>query len=459
MFKKTLLALALTATTTTAFAATMVDGADVLSRQGIASETNITLVGGVAGVVTLAAEYAVGDIITIGLSGATIDTAASTPMLTASIVPDTVDTMTVGLLSKTASSLTFRITELTYDGTNGDTTVGATLTLSGVELDTDSVVAASTVSMAFSAKTSTDFTLDTAVTAEAFTVADEFTSSVTTPLDAIVDVNADRQQFSAAGDGINDDVIIITPARTLVDTTQAAYDGATYTLTGDFSFLDTDADGVLSAGEETAGVAYSGGADTVTGAFNTTMTELVITVDDAAGDSPEAITVTFTNAGQGASTPVLNVQNFTVDSVINYTDAGNTEATTAVGNAENAGSWTINGSQITFPYAPVGYDTIVTQFEVANSGAQNGEISVTAFDTAGNDYSAVLPQAAEAGKLTKIGFADLTTAFGLATGTKLSLTITVAAPAADIKITGYSNLNNAGRMALPSDAYEGKINP
>jgi hypothetical protein len=458
MFKKTLLALALTATTSTAFAATITAGSDVLSRQGIASETSITMESGGAGFnILLAAEYAVNDIITISVAGATIDTALSSPTLTAVITPDTNDTMTLGLLSTTTSTMTFRVTELTYDGNLLETTIGANLTLSGVELDTASVVGSSAVDVTYSATTSTNIPLDINDTEEALTVVDQFTSSVTTLLNGVVDVNNDRQQLTAGDDSTTTDTLVITPvdAAAVLPALEAAYTGATYTVKGDFSFLDVDADGVVDAGELTAVAVSTSIDDTTVETLNAAMDELTVVVTAETDATVEVVDVEFTVAGAGAGNPVLNVQDFTVDSVLAYTDAQVAAATVATGTDEVAGSWTINGSQITFPYAPVGYSHIITQFEIANSGTQNGEISVDAFDTDGNDYSAVLTQVAEAGKLTKIGFADLTTAFGLTAGTKLSVTITIAAPAGDIKITGYSNLNNAGRMALLSDAYEG----
>jgi len=441
MFKKTLLALALTATATTAFAATITPGADVLSRQAIASDTNVAMTTSGPGIaIALAAEYAVNDIITIAVAGATIDTTTSAPTLV-----DGTAAITLGVLTTTTSSITFRVTAI-----GGGTTVGVSLLLNNVDLNTASVVASDDVEIAFSAQTANGFSLDTNETESVFTVVDEY-SSVATDLDGIIDVNNGRQQFTV---GPLTDALVLTPTTEAV-LLAATYVGSTYTVTGDFSFLDVDADGAVDAGE-LADAAVTVTDDTVTTkTLNVAMTELVVVTAEGANNSADTVTVTFTVEGAGTGNPVLSVQTFTADSAIRYTDTVGTAGSLATQTAENVGSWTINGSQINFPYAPVGYDTITTQFEIANSGAQNGEISVTAFDTAGNDYSAVLPQVAEAGKLTKIGFADLTTAFGLATGTKLSLTITVAAPAADIKITGYSNIDGGGRMALLSNVYEG----
>jgi hypothetical protein len=131
-----------------------------------------------------------------------------------------------------------------------------------------------------------------------------------------------------------------------------------------------------------------------------------------------------------------------------------------VGNATDsveAFEWKLNGSEINFPYAPIGYDFIATNFEIANSGADDAEVLITAFDTAGNDYSANLPRTADGGKLTAISGDDIVSLFNLTSGTKLSITFTTSAPADDIKVSGYSIVDDqGGRMALLSDAYEGE---
>jgi len=127
--------------------------------------------------------------------------------------------------------------------------------------------------------------------------------------------------------------------------------------------------------------------------------------------------------------------------------------------AATAFDWDLNGSEITFPYAPVGYDHITTNFEIANSGDQVGDVLITAFTRAGVDYSGTLVGKAAAQSLTKISEQEVYDALELPAGTSLSITFSTTAPDADIKISGYSNLNSGGRMALLSTAYEGKINP
>lgn len=459
--KKTLIAATLAAMSTSAMAAAIVATTSVhdnvvafpvadYSAEGIVSEDSIplTAIG-----IQLAGEYSVGDVITFDITGGTIDTDNTTAVLTLEDGVDTAgadtDTLVFGELDTTASKITFRVTELVLGASS--TTIGATVKLDGVNLVTAS---AANTTVKFSAVTASgSFPLDSsdpAGTKEVVTVTEQFTSS-STKFDAVIDINQDRQNFVGA---TSDDEIVITVA----DADGVLFATATKTasvITADFSFLDTDASGDVSAAELTAGVSVTAtSALDTAAALNAGMTELSFATDD-----DEAATVKFTVAGVADDNPVLTAQSFSVDTTVSYTDHGNTAATKVTASAASAGAWTLNGSQITFPYAPVGYDHIVTNFEIANSSSLDAEISLDAFDSAGNAYSAKLTKVAGKKSLTSLTGADIADAFGLTKGTKLSLVITVNAIDDSIKISGYSNLNNAGRMAMLSDAYEGKINP
>jgi len=458
MFKKTLIAATLAALSTSAMAASIVLTAPATpevtySTEGITSNDSVPLAP--AGLeIVLAAEYTVGDILTISVAGGQIDLDNSNSTLTA-VLFDANDTMVMGLLSSTTNSLTFRVTEVTFDGVSEETTVDGTLTLEGVELLT-ATMADTTVS--YKAETSTGISLDTgnALDTAVYTVtADQFSSSITTSLNEVIDINLDRQDFvGATGE---DNLVITTAAES--DTRAATYVDTAFVIMGDFSFMDTDADGEVSTTELTAGVTASPTAATGGDlALNAAMTELSLTSDDVIG----AQIFTFAVAGQGTDNPILKAQSFTHDVTVNYTDSGTDgigasalAGSTATDTAASAGAWTLNGSQITFPYAPVGYDHIVTNFEIANSSSLDAEIALDAFDSAGNAYTAKLTKIAGKKSLTSLTGADIAAAFGLTVGTKLSLTITVNALDNAIKISGYSNLNNAGRMAMLSDAYEG----
>jgi|GEM_PF-2469968 len=214
--------------------------------------------------------------------------------------------------------------------------------------------------------------------------------------------------------------------------------------------MDTDTTAGVSTTELAAAFIATGPNDTYTSVINTAGDVItVIVVDAASAKTVEAATLTFTVKGKAEGNNVLPVQSYTVDTTIKYETSSSVAKTKAVQTGANLGAWTLNVAQAVFAYVPVNFVGAVTsQFEVGNKGVVDGEITLSGFDTAGNDYSAVLPFTAQAGKLTKIGDDDIAKAFGLTKGTKLNLTITVNAPASAITFGGYSNRGNTGRMSL-----------
>lgn len=447
MFKKTLLAASIAAMSTGAFAVNVTSTALVHSNEGVTTLTKITAAAASA---ELKAEYKVDDLITFTFSqnfdAAFIAASSINADFSAVVLGGGTNTMTLGKLSQTANSVTYRVTNLNLAATvpAERTTVGATLAIEAVDFEAAALRAAASATVTYSASLSNGTTaLDQATGADKATIKivelkDQFASSVVTGFDAVINVEDDRESFVGPA---TDDALTFTLADTGYAGNNATLNDVTYTVNGNFSFLDTD---LVTAGIQLGTNTVVASAGTVTVAA-----DKIVVVNPAAGN----VVLTIDNIEAN----VITKQAFTVDAVVNFDDAA---ATPVEGessfSALKAGEWTINGSEVTFPYAPIGYSHIVTQFEIANSGTQSGDIVITGFDTAGNKYSATLPYQAEAGKLTKISTSDLTTALSLTAGTKLSLTITTTAPAADIKITGYSNINASGRMSLLSDAYEGK---
>jgi len=446
MFKKTLLAATIAALSTSAFAVNVASTALEHSNEGVQTATTIAAAAAVA---TLKAEYKVDDLITFTFSQDFDAAFVATTTINATLIgAGAGDEMVLGKLSQTTNSVTYRVTNLTL-GNGATTTVGATVDIEAVSFDGAALRAAGSASVTWSATLSNGTTvLDQAsgtdsATADIVTLSDQYITAVDSGFDGVIDVEDDRETFEGA---IKVDTVVVSlenAAAINVAHINATLNTVTYTINGNFSFLDTDVDAAgIQLGTNTV-VASVGSVASVEAS--------AITVSHNAA---VPITLAITNNAAGT----LPTQTFTADAVVNYDDANAvTHDSTSVTHA--AGSWGINGSQVTFPYAPIGYDHISTNFEIANSGVQNGEITVDAFDTMGNPYNAILVQAAEAGKLTKVSEDDVMTALGLTTGTKVSITFTTAAPASDIKVTGYSNLNGTGRMGLLSDAYEGKINP
>jgi hypothetical protein len=272
------------------------------------------------------------------------------------------------------------------------------------------------------------------------TTANQFAVTTTKATDTI-DVEQDRLFFS---DSISDAV-------TTAFTVAVVQDGTV----------------VLGIDKDTADfeVELSGNA---TGIDSVTVTETQ--TGDATDDSGD-LDANLKLAGDGINDLSIaatvdgttNLATRTLDFTLMVTPSeADTEAFYLVGSAStgvNAFEWDLNGSEVTFPYAPIGYSNVTTNFELANSGDQTGDVLITAFTRAGVSYSGILVDKATAMSLTKIGEIEVYDALGLAAGTSLSVTFSTTAPDADIKISGYSNLSTGGRMALLSDAYEGKINP
>jgi len=228
--------------------------------------------------------------------------------------------------------------------------------------------------------------------------------------------------------------------------------------------LDFTEDGTIDLGLNSATAAFTAevfGSLTGVDSVDYDETVLVGTDDDAAFDADNEVSgVGISDAAISVTvdgTTNLATRTLSVSFMVTPAEADTTDFYMLGGasTGSNAFIWDLNGSEITFPYAPVGYDHITTNFEIANSGDQNGDVLITAFTREGVDYSGTLVGKAAAESLTKISETEVYDALDLPAGTSLSITFSTTAPDADIKITGYSNLTTGGRMTLLSDAYEG----
>jgi len=437
MFKKTLLALAITGFAGTAFAAAdLKTGSEAnaidFSIEGSASKVNI-LAGAVE--VDLGAEYSVGDILTFTVVGGDIDLTTVPSNYTTNGV--NAGSVTVGLLNSTASQLTYRVTEIVA----GATTIGETVIIAGLEFTRASVVAGSSVVATYSAATSTGQAIDTSSTNASGTIisaSNQFTiAAMPTLFDAVVDVEAQRLAFEgpsntdlAAFTTVSDGALIY-PA-TVVD-----FD---LSLAGSFSFLDEDAD--------TVGIQITPGQVLPT---PTTVTDSAITWD-AVAVGAHAITIKTDLA-----TDVTPTQKFYYAATANFTDHGTAEAAgtaTAVGTkavATNSalGEWTLNGSVVEVPYMPFGPNTqpIIRH---TNDGGQTGDISlrymVEGVDTSYQDAGIIVAQAAPGVRnlLTEVNAAMVAAGYDAATtGFKVALELTTNVPADDVKVTAGAKVTTS----------------
>jgi hypothetical protein len=440
MFKKSLLALSVAALSTSALAVNVTSTPLAHTNQGVQTADVIT---GAASVATLGAEYKVDDLITFTYSAELDETFTASPTINAAgLTGGPSASMTLGLLSQSSTTLTYRVTAL-EDTTS---TIDATIDIPAPSFVGSEVRGSDAETVTYSATLSNGTTtLDgpgtgDSASAEVLTLAEQFATANTTSFDGVIDVEDDRQSFEGS---VTADEAVFGITDTTTAGVNASFTDVTYTVNGDFDFLDTD--------DDTDGIQLGSNTVTATGTGTTAVTvtaETIVVTNDIA----EEITLTITSA----NSEVLPTQTFDVDTDINYND-GSLPTPTAHSLAtinDDLGAWTINGSQVMFPYAPIGYSHITTNFELSNSGTQNGVISVTAIGRDGAEFSGTLTQTAKPKSLTKIGQQDIYTALGLTSAQSLSVTIITAAPEEDIKVSGYSNLESGGRMALLSDAYE-----
>jgi hypothetical protein len=457
MFKKTLLAATLAAITSSAMAVDVSGStAQKYSNEGLVSgfvaNDGVTLTLGDV-ILSTGILYNVGDLITINIAGAEFAPAASLAAYTLTAAAGTggSNDFATGSIAKSATSVTFRVT------TAG--VIGNTLTLSGMKIILGSTSLTSKVSASAQATLSDGGTvIDNAGTKDTFvigTVFQEHKFTVATAaadaLDSDIDVAKARKKFAT----VNTTTTAVTDNVNLAYTTdiagniQASFivDAATTaaTVKGSFTGFESGVTGATNLGV----IGLASNATLATAKTNAAAAGVTVAADLLSGAQTftlAANTVVSFTPDAAATAVVLSTGAYTAD--ITLKNAGGKSFSY---NGLALGSFALNGASENFGYVPVNYDGAVTsQFEIGNKGSVDGEITLTAFDTAGNMYDEVLPFMAEAGKLTKISDADISTAFALTAGTKLKLTITVNSPDDNISMAGYSNRGTTGRMAISS---------
>ncbi|WP_124748942.1 hypothetical protein [Alteromonas facilis] len=460
MFKKSIVALAVAGIAGNALAAADLAGGVTTRTVSVEGVTTATKVAAPAVSITLGAEYTVGDILTLTFTGADLDTTALPASLNPTLV-DGADTMTLGLLNATTTQATYRVTELTYDGLNAETTIGATVDFTAethLIFDKADLLASGSVSATYAAETSTGVALDTPAgtdgTAVLLDTQDQFSASVTTAFDATIDVNQNRLAFDD-GTGVTTDGIVITPVN---DAAGVVYDATPtnmiYTIYGDWSILDDDPD--------TAGVQLNNAAAiTIVGGGTLTSVDAEKIIVEHAGVAAQTVTVDVSDDAltAGAVAPAaLAEQDFTVDVEVEFTDHGTDSDSTNVAGAVAgdsallsggaAGDWGLNGSVVEVPYVPFGP---VTQpiIRHTNTGTQTGDITLrymvegehTAWQDAGLLVSAAAPGVRNL--LSEVSSTLATEGYDAATtGFKVALEFTTNVPNGDVTMTVGAKFSN-----------------
>jgi len=186
-----------------------------------------------------------------------------------------------------------------------------------------------------------------------------------------------------AADALTDSVTVTVVDQTVDhgDTSESLGAGdITVTLNGDFSFLDANADGSITAAD----------GNSLTGTIAKDLQSTSLT-------GAEAGEFTFTVKTAGKVT--IPAQSYTADVEVDYTNSLNKAASDDT-EGLNAGKWTLNGDSSTIAFMPFGgqYANSIT---VTNMSPLAGEISVTLTD-GGKSVTAEVGVAA-AKSVTQIG--------------------------------------------------------
>jgi hypothetical protein len=444
LFKKTILAATVAAVSGIAVAGNIsVTTTQNHSEQGLAAVTTAIVSGNVT--YTVKGAYAQSDQITITLTPGSVPSGYTWPSsltFTPAGTPGTATAganMAVGLLSvgSNNSSATYRVTSVTPDPANDDgTTIGGVLTLGTFDLNAASI-ATGAVTVSISSKTPTGDAVDSPTNQDTHTAtlakaSDQFGELVVTvAADQVIDVSQGREAFDGS---INSDTITWTASNNTSLINAATVSQTSIVLHGDFEGMTNSNFSVGGAGTPVLDT----DADT-------------LTVTYAAPVTTDTITITPTAAGTTGA-DVLKAQSFNIDGTYIY--GTNTPEILATGKA--AGSWTLNGAVTNIPYMPYG-DNVFQILYVSNEGSQSGDIMVTAFDENGIEYplgSIGTIGAKSVKKITAEVYNELQ-AQGFTNG-KLSLTITVNAPAADITVYASYNVGGSDRGFVSTDQYKGK---
>lgn len=433
MFKKTLLALAITSFTSIASAAVIDSGSttgipgatpantiQTVSAEGAVGSTSaralpVTFTVGDAKL----ASYATLDKLVVDIKGATL--APSTEAkITFTDTADTAVSIAPNITFPTTTRVEFDLT-YTDDGTAGVDT-GAKFVIDGLDLTFDSLEPGAKVEYTISALSSVGGSVIETESATITQVVNQITSKATTELDAVVDVETERLLFTGSSKADQGTITVLSPATDLLTATDFA--NAVYTLKGDFSFMDVDGDGKIDSGFTLDGVV----ADDLQSA--------VVKV-------PAGTAGIFNLATDGKV--IIKDQKFNADVSVDYKTAAAKSATYTKENIE-AGEWTLNGYSGVISFLPFGNgeSQLIT---VTNSGALEGEI--TGELIVGGEVKTIALGMAKAKAVTNVGKLVKKYAADNAIVGNYAVKIIVNAPADNITVEGIYFLNG-DRVLVPT---------
>ncbi|WP_256935926.1 hypothetical protein, partial [Vibrio diabolicus] len=146
---------------------------------------------------------------------------------------------------------------------------------------------------------------------------------------------------------------------------------------------------------------------------------------------------------------------FAIDADIEYGNLATSPTTTGsktLAQAANLGKWELDASVVNVPYLPVGFDQLSSNVEYSNHGSAAAEVSISAFDSKGNEYTGTLANAAPK-TVTKYSEADIMGALGITEATKLNITFISDADEENVSIVPYYRQGDS-RVQSINDQYK-----
>ena len=332
---------------------------------------------------------------------------------------------------------------------DGVITTGATVVFSpSLTLDAQSVDTAGTITATYTAATETGTPLDTGGTLNSTDIVvtgSQFGATVNTPLDAVVDVNADRLLFVGVlpVDTTDDigvwtvDPFVIPMGATVGQLANPV--SQLLTVAADFSWVnDSDSDPLN-------GIQWNGGTLLSScGSVALTATELTATC----GFFGQIVQFQTDENAVGGNDQVLPKTKFVSEHVLNFTGAGGIAGSITVANIP-LGEWTLNGFQAKLSYTPFGAG-ISQIIYLANRGSQSGDVTVDYVAQDGTEGSLGVIGTLQATSTLSIGPAiKAALPAALRTLGRLALTVTANVPACDVQINAQYDAGG-GRRAYTS---------
>jgi len=396
----------------------------------------------------LGADYLGNDTVTLTLENAEFHVGTSTASGVSAFngsVTCGASAMTLGYLSRSATAANYRVVGNSSSATGKTCAFSLPIKRTSLQLGLRPLVS-------WSAKTGTQSISfdESAVKATLGSVVSQFDdATVGAPLNATVDVDSARYQFTSDDDTAG---LLSGKADTLTFTlnNSSSLDGAASissivaVIGGDFSFIDNNGTAGCQASDLTGGHgAIKASTGTLT--INSACSELTFTATSAS-----AVSIAF-GTNSTSITPsngaIIDApQTFSLTSLTyNYGGNGSLASlgTAASDFDDDVGAWSLNGSISKVGYMPYG-SGISRIVYITNRSAQSGAVSATAFNDAGVACEIASVGTVAAGSVANLSAgldAGVAACYGADFNGKVAFEITANIPATSAELYSAYNVN------------------